>query len=202
MAIYNFNDNKKEMNELKLNLNKINDQLKLLIQNNDSNKADNFIFSSLEWFRKHWGIIVSFVVAISIIALFIASFVTTQKIEIDIMNNWVGIILGFVATFMSIISMYLSFYNLEKSNEINKDNMILMIGLKDNMFKNYELMEQSKEIFNHNKEYIKELGMAVEELVKYQSNIISHLDNIETGIASALEVRDLSNAQYEEIADE
>lgn len=38
------------------------------------------------------------------------------------MNNWVGIILGLVATMMSIISLFLSFYNLEREREEGKEN--------------------------------------------------------------------------------
>lgn len=45
--------------------------------------------------------------------MFISSIIFDKVVTINVLNSWVGIILGLVATVIGIISMVLSFYNLD-----------------------------------------------------------------------------------------
>jgi hypothetical protein len=78
------------------------------------------------WFQKRWGGATLYVVCTSLIGLFFFSIVYDKSVNLQAVNGWVSLILGFVATLLSIISMILSFYNLEKSNELNQQNSDLI----------------------------------------------------------------------------
>lgn len=82
-------------------------------------------------FRDFWGEFVIYVLATSIVGLFIASLVKEENITLSDMNSWVSIVLGLVALIVGIISLWLGFYNVDqmtksqeaiekKVNEINK----------------------------------------------------------------------------------
>ena len=45
--------------------------------------------------------------------MFISSIIFDKVVTINVLNSWVGIILDLVATVIGIISMVLSFYNLD-----------------------------------------------------------------------------------------
>ena len=94
------------------------------------NKSLTRIEKCIAFFKKYWGIVTSFVISTSIVALFTCSLVFDRKIELQIMNNWVGIILGMIATIMSIISLFLSFYNLEREREEGKENRELFLDFR------------------------------------------------------------------------
>ena len=94
------------------------------------NKSLTRIEKCIAFFKKYWGIVTSFVISTSIVALFTCSLVFDRKIELQIMNNWVGIILGMIATIMSIISLFLSFYNLEREREEGKENRELFLAFR------------------------------------------------------------------------
>lgn len=76
----------------------------------------------VEWIKHQWLTYTIGLIFVSLIALFgIGVYVDiTKNIEFDIfknLNTWVGFILGLIATIFSIISMFLSFYNIEKAKE-------------------------------------------------------------------------------------
>lgn len=88
------------------------------------------IKNALHTIKSYWYIPIYAIILISITGLFIASFVLEKNIEVQTMNNWVSMILGIVATMLSIISLYLSFYNLEKEHELNKENTQILNNLE------------------------------------------------------------------------
>lgn len=49
---------------------------------------------------------------------------------LDDINSWVGIILGLVATIFSIISMWITFYTLEKSHKDALENQVRLTNLQ------------------------------------------------------------------------
>lgn len=87
------------------------------------------LFMQLEnlvwWFKKNWSLFVIYTASSSIILLFLLTLIFPQKDTLVIMNNWVSLILGFTALFMSVASMVLSFYNVEQShnNEVRTAEM-------------------------------------------------------------------------------
>ena len=89
------------------------------------------IAKRVERYRDFWGEFVIYVLATSIVGLFIASLVKEESITLSDMNSWVSIVLGLVALIVGIISLWLGFYNVDqmmksqeviekKVNEINK----------------------------------------------------------------------------------
>jgi K+ transporter len=93
-----------------------------------------------------WWQIVLNLIWVSLVALFISSFIFHQEIQLVTINGWVSLILGLVATFLSIISTFLSFYNLEKTNESNKENTEIMKQLQKSIEdKIYELPARTAE---------------------------------------------------------
>lgn len=64
--------------------------------------------------KKYWGPLVVYILATSIIMIFITNLVFKRNITLEDMNTWVSLILGFVALIVGIISLLLSFYNLDQ----------------------------------------------------------------------------------------
>lgn len=91
------------------------------------------IAKKIEKFREFWGLFVVYVMATSIIALFIASFTAKQNIELNDMNTWVSLILGMIALTIGIISLFLSFYNVEQSVQAQKDSLNIMNAVKEDI---------------------------------------------------------------------
>lgn len=79
------------------------------------------IEDKIERFRYFWGEFVAYVLATSIVGIFIASLVNKDNITLADINSWVSIILGFVALIVGIISLYLSFYNVEQANKSQQE---------------------------------------------------------------------------------
>ena len=71
----------------------------------------------IQKFRNFWGEFIVYVLATSIIGLCIASLISEDNITLSDMNNWVSIVLGLVALIVGIISLWLSFYNVEQANK-------------------------------------------------------------------------------------
>ena len=92
-----------------------------------------YINDVINLWEKIWGRLVALVILESIIALFIASFVLDKCITLSVMNEWVSLILGMVAMIMSVISLFLSFYNVEQSNEVQKETVKIMTDVKEDM---------------------------------------------------------------------
>ena len=85
----------------------------------------------ISFWKKHWGSLVAFIILESIIALFIASFVLDKCITFSVMNEWVSLIGGMVAMIMGVISLFLSFYNVEQSNDVQRETVEIMTKVKE-----------------------------------------------------------------------
>ena len=96
----------------------------------ERSRALEKIKKKVAYFRSKWASWFTILIGLSIIALFACSLIFKENIELQTMNNWVGIILGMVATIASIISLILSFYNLEKEQEETRENYDLLKQLK------------------------------------------------------------------------
>ena len=93
----------------------------LWLRNRKSKQID--IEETIGFFRKIWGTFVIYVIATSIIGLFIASFVLKTEITLAKMNEWVSLVLGLIALFIGIISLFLSFYNVDQAYKSQEDNL-------------------------------------------------------------------------------
>ena len=85
----------------------------------------------ISFWKKHWGSLVAFIILESIIALFIASLVLDKCITLSVMNEWVSLIVGMVAMIMGVISLFLSFYNVEQSNDVQRETVEIMTKVKE-----------------------------------------------------------------------
>lgn len=79
-----------------------------------------------------WGLIIIFVAAIG------DYFLRNRDLSIELkifgaLQIWVGFALGIIAMLFSIISMYLSFYNLELQKDAEKNNLETFNSLKNNI---------------------------------------------------------------------
>lgn len=150
-------------------------------------KAENEkgLFIQLEnlvwWFKKNWSLFVIYTASSSLIFLFLLTLIYPQKDTLVIMNNWVSLILGFTALFMSIASMVLSFYNVEQShnnevrtaemnekinqklsnldslsNQITVATMEIQEARKDIKLGNENIQKKLDSIFNETKDYAEE----------------------------------------------
>ena len=81
-------------------------------------RGKKYVEDKINFFRNIWGTFVIFVISTSVIAIFVASICINKKIGLDIINNWVSVILGLVATFGSVVSLFLSFYNVDQANDM------------------------------------------------------------------------------------
>lgn len=90
----------------------------LKISSSTKKKGKKYVEERINSFRNIWGTFVIFVTSTSIIAIFIISIYFDKKIELEIINNWVSVILGLVATFGSVASLFLSFYNVDQANDM------------------------------------------------------------------------------------
>lgn len=84
------------------------------------------IMQQISIFKEFWGSFVIYVIATSIIALFIASFVVDKNIALNDMNTWVSLILGMVALVIGVISLFLSFYNVDQSVQAQDRTLEIM----------------------------------------------------------------------------
>lgn len=135
--------------------------------------------NALNKVKRIWFQTVSILVISSISLLFIISFIYSEdkSLTLETMNSWVSLILGIVATFMSVISMWMSFYNLERTNEINEINTEQMKELKDTLIHN---------INSRNDEHFKqtlELKRSIEETIKKNEDTISELKQMKNVIS-------------------
>lgn len=146
----------------------------------------------IELFKSKWATWTIGICGWSILFIFGAGIIAelTKSGDFDIfreLSSWVGFILGIVATLFSIISMFLSFYNLEKEREAKEENEKIMNEMTKNINRSLEkvneiLKENQKELLdkivilekkadqaynnNNNNEFIK------------KSNVVYKNDNI------------------------
>lgn len=93
-------------------------------------KNEKKIQDTIQFFRSFWGKFVFYVLATSIIGLFLGSIYFKSEIELETINSWVSIVLGLVALIIGIISLFLSFYNLDEGNRNNKESVEIMQDIK------------------------------------------------------------------------
>lgn len=75
------------------------------------------------WFR-HWSIcILCVIIIVGLLAIFIIGAFSPQSITLSMLNDFSGIVLGITATLLSVVSLVLSFYNLEKSEDSEKSSV-------------------------------------------------------------------------------
>lgn len=86
--------------------------------------------NKIEFFRSFWGKFVIYVLATSIIGLFLGSIYFKQVIGLNEINSWVSIVLGLVALIIGIISLFLSFYNVDQAIDSQKHSMEIMENVK------------------------------------------------------------------------
>lgn len=89
--------------------------------------------SLIAFLKSFWGSFVIYVISTSIIALFIASFISKQSVLLNDMNTWVSLILGMVALIIGIISLFLSFYNVDQSVQAQNDTLEIIRDFKEDM---------------------------------------------------------------------
>lgn len=102
--------------------------------------------SRIDFFKMFWGPFVAYVVATSIILLFIASFALNEVITLTIMNEWVSMILGMIALIIGVISLYLSFFNVDQANQSQNE----MLGKMQELVRSVRKMEEQMNRFQNN----------------------------------------------------
>lgn len=58
------------------------------------------------------------------------------------MNEWVSLILGMAAFILGIISLILSFYNVEQSNDVQKETIKIMNNVKEDIVDRIVVIEK------------------------------------------------------------
>ncbi len=100
----------------------------------------------INFFRNLWGKFLFYVLATSIIGLFLGSVYFEKVIGLDVINSWVGIVLGLVALIIGIISLFLSFYNVDQANKTQEKTIEIITNLQRDVERkideNYEKTRQ------------------------------------------------------------
>ena len=100
----------------------------------------------INFFRNLWGNFLFYVLATSIIGLFLGSVYFEKVIGLDVINSWVGIVLGLVALIIGIISLFLSFYNVDQANKTQEKTIEIITNLQRDVERkideNYEKTRQ------------------------------------------------------------
>ena len=102
-------------------------------------KKEKNIDEMIQFFRDLWGKFVFYVLATSIIGLFLGS------IFLDEINTWVGIVLGLVALVIGVISLFLSFYNVDQANKTQEKTVEIIQGFRDDMIEHMHDMQSDVE---------------------------------------------------------
>lgn len=88
---------------------------------------------------RDWTFLILFIyMVLSITALFYINYALNEPLTLNTINNWISLILGLVATIFSILSMWVSFYSLEKSNKEKEENIQNINALKDSIINTVE----------------------------------------------------------------
>lgn len=89
--------------------------------------------NAVDFWKSFWWKLLAFVLSGSIAALFIASFCLKEELSLSVMNEWVSLVVGMAALILGIISLILSFYNVEQSNEVQKETIEIMNDVKSDI---------------------------------------------------------------------
>lgn len=108
-------------------------------------KADGKKEDFISVLKHFWGSFIIYVIATSIIALFIASFISKTNIALNDMNTWVSLILGMVALIIGIISLFLSFYNVDQSVQAQKETLDIIQRFKEDMIDKMHVLQKDIE---------------------------------------------------------
>lgn len=138
-------------------------------------KTRSILEDKIDFFRKFWSPFVIYVIATSIISLFVSSFIIKENIQLGIINEWVSIILGMIAMIIGIISLYLSFYNVDQAQESLNETRKL-------------LDQTSKEITESLRKMEERLGNKIESVYKTSSNWSTRQNNSE--YSKAIEIKE------------
>ena len=68
-----------------------------------------------------------------------------QIIGLDEINTWVGIVLGLVALVIGVISLFLSFYNVDQANKTQEKTVEIIQGFRDDMIEHMHDMQSDVE---------------------------------------------------------
>ncbi len=114
-----------------------------VVKRNDEGRT---IGDIIYFFRNLWGKFLFYVLATSIIGLFLGSVYFEKVIGLDVINSWVGIVLGLVALIIGIISLFLSFYNVDQANKTQEKTIEIITNLQRDIERkideNYEKTRQ------------------------------------------------------------
>ena len=97
----------------------------------------------IKYWKSIWGKLIAFIICGSIVALFIASFYSDKTLTLSVMNEWVSLVVGMAALILGIISLFLSFYNVEQSNEVQQNTIQIMNDVKEEFSKKINDMQMS-----------------------------------------------------------
>lgn len=96
----------------------------------------------IKFWKEIWGKLIAFIICGSIVALFIASFCLDKKLTLSIMNEWVSLVVGMAALVLGIISLFLSFYNVEQSNDVQRETIEIMNNVKTDIVNRISAIEK------------------------------------------------------------
>jgi hypothetical protein len=96
-------------------------------------KVKETLKNAVDFWKSFWWKLLAFVLSGSIAALFIASFCLKEELSLSVMNEWVSLVVGMAALILGIISLILSFYNVEQSNEVQKETIEIMNEVKSDI---------------------------------------------------------------------
>ncbi len=175
----------------------------------DQYRKEKGLFVQLEslvwWFKRNWSAFIVYISATSLIGLFLATVIFSETITLVTMNNWVSLILGFTALFMSIVSMVLSFYNVEQSHNSEKRMMQTNLDIGHKL----ELLDELKNLLKDDLDTTKQVQQEINNIKKETLNYRpgedegKRADNnwIENdpseGIKSDIRIKELEDDSYE-----
>lgn len=108
-------------------------------------RKEKDIDEMIRFFRDLWEKFVFYVLATSIIGLFLGSIFFKEIVGLDEINTWVGIVLGLVALVIGIISLFLSFYNVDQANKTQEKTVEIIQGFRDDMVEHMHDMQSDVE---------------------------------------------------------
>ena len=117
--------------------------------------------------RRHFWSWFIYIVSTSLIAIVVCSLIFDKNIELNTINNWVGVVLGLVALVATVFSLGLSFYNYDKQNELDKQNRELM----------QQVLNETKKTNDQLAKYSNSPSSVIQ--TESQKKETSHQDNLE-----------------------
>lgn len=88
---------------------------------------------------------VFYVLATSVIGLFLGSIYFEKIVGLNEINTWVGIVLGLVALIIGIISLILSFYNLDQANRTQEKTVEIIQNFQSDMIDRMNSLQKDVE---------------------------------------------------------